>query len=335
LELDSVIETFTDEDRMVARYLLGELGESESAELEDEMLLDDELYQRLHVVEMNLIDGYVRHEMLPEESRRFEENFLDAQENRDKVDRARVFHESLRLLHGEEKAAPSHVHARGWYPHVAQLFQRPLAAAAFVVSAVLFIAALVVVVERLRPPANGNAVAVNSAPIHPANTNPVNGATPDDSAAARAPTPQTQSAPAPSANERPERVEIAGNNAARETQQEYINRQGGGGVERGVGGIVRITLRKKTTHLKLVYELLGDVPARETYGVTIKNRYDEPIWPRNDENKEEVRPVFKGGPKGKRLIIVNVPTGIFKDSGPYLFEFDDPYIPAKNFTIKK
>ena len=330
-----MIETFTDEDRMVARYLLGELGESESAELEDEMLLDDELYQRLHVVEMNLIDGYVRHEMLPEESRRFEENFLAARENRDKVDRALMFHESLRLLHGEEKAAPSHVHAQGWYTYVTRLFQRPLAAAAFVISALLFIAALVVVVKRLRPSANENAVTVNSAPTYPTNANPVTGATPDDSVVVGAPTPQTQSSPVISANERPDQTELARNNAARETQQEYINRQGRGGVERDGGGIVHITLRKKTTHLKLVYELLGDVPARETYGVTIKNRYDEPIWPRNDENKEEVRPVFKGGLKGKRLIIVNVPTSVFKDSGPYLFEFDDPYIPSKNFTIKK
>jgi hypothetical protein len=335
LEFDSVIETFTDEDQMVARYLLGELGETESTKLEDKMLLNDELYERLQVVEMSLIDGYIRHEMLPEESRRFEENFLAVQENRDKVNRARMFHESLRLLHGEEEEARSPVHAQGWYPQITALFQWPLMAVAFVILAVLFIAALVVVVKRLRPAANENTVTVNSAPTYPTNAYPVSGVTPDDSVAVGTPTPQLQSTPVPSANKSPDRIELARNNAAQDTQQEYINRQGRSGVERSRGGIVHITLRKEITHLKLVYELLSDVPARETYGVTIKNRYDEPIWPQNNENKEEVRPVFNAGLKGKRLIIINVPTSIFKDSGPYLFEFDDPYIPAKNFTIKK
>jgi hypothetical protein len=332
--LDSVIETFTDEDQRLARYVLSELGESVSIDLENEMLLDDELYERMQVVEMNLIDGYVRDEMLPEERRRFEESFLVVPENGEKVNRARMFHESVRLLHREGKMSPAP--ARGWRPQIAKLFHRPLLAGALVVAAVLFIIAVIVVmVARQHPAENANTVAVDSTPTAPANTRPVSGTTPDDSTANSTPTPQPPTAPGMSANQRPDQVELARNNGAQHIQQEYISRQGGSGVERSGGEIVHITIRKQITHLRLIYELLDDVPAKETYGVTIKNRYDEPIWPQNDVNKIEVRPVLKDGLKRKRLIIVNVPANIFKDGGPYLFEFDDSYIPAKNFTIKR
>ena len=86
-----MIETFSDADKLLVRYLYRELKQDEATQLEDEMLLDDELAERAEVVEMNLIDGYVRGELSAAERLRFEERFLVDSENRDKVERARIF----------------------------------------------------------------------------------------------------------------------------------------------------------------------------------------------------------------------------------------------------
>ena len=327
-----MIETFTEKDQVLARYLLNELDDDVSAELEDEMLLDEELYERAQVVEMILIDCYVRNEMLPEESLRFEATYLMTPENKDKVNRARMFHKSLRFLHGQEKPLPQ---APSWRSQVRAIFQRPLRAAALIVSVVLSIVALVVVFERLRSADNANTILTKSTPSNPDAMTPVPDTTPDDLSASGTPTPTAPVVPSTNKGPNSSGNEVARNNPPQLTRQVYINRQSGSGGERSGGGPVHITLSKQVTNLKLIYVLLDDVPEREAYGVTIKNRYDEPIWPQNNKNREEVKPVYQDGAKRRRLIIINVPTSIFKDSGPYLFEFDDPYIPAKNFTIKK
>lgn len=327
-----MIETFSDRDQVLARYLLNELDDDVSAELEDEMLLDEELYERVQVVEMILIDGYVRTEMLPEESLRFEATYLMTPENKEKVNRARMFHESLRLLHGQEKPLTQ---AQSWRSLVRAIFQRPLRAAALIVLVVLSIVALMVVFESRRSADNANTILTKSTPSNPATTAPVPDITPDDLSAAGTPTPTAPVIPTTNKGPNLSGNEVARNNPPRLTQQVYINRQGESGGERSGGEPVHITLGRQVTNLNLVYELLDDVPERDAYGVTIKNRYDEPIWPQNSKNREEVKPVHQDGLKRKRLIIINVPISIFKDSGPYQFEFDDPYIPAKNFTIKK
>jgi hypothetical protein len=334
-----MIETFTDKDQVLARYLFNELDESDAVELEDEMLLDDSLYQRAQVVEMNLIDGYVRNEMTPEESRRFKEKFLATLENRDKVNRAQVFHESLRLLHEKAQVAPSPIREQGWYQRAAGLIQRPLPALALIASVLLLIAVLVVVFERVRRPDNANSLATNHAPTNSNSVNPVTNDASNSSVTGGAPTPQLKLKPsvAPSTNTglNGSRIEVAKNDPPNNTQREYINRQDRSSIERSGGNVVQISLGKKVTNLTLIYELLGDVPERETYGVSIKNKYDEPIWPQNDKNKEEIKPLIKEGGKRRRLFIISVQTSIFKDSGPYLLEFNDQHIPAKTFTIKK
>jgi hypothetical protein len=332
-----MIETFTPEDQVLTRYLFHELNENEIVELEDEMLLDDKLYRRAQVVEMNLIDGYVRHEMTPEETLRFKEKFLAVPENRDKVNQAQVFHESLRLLHEKEQVAQPVIHEPDWHQQVTGLFQRPLPALTFVFLALLLVAALVALIERGQRAGNPSNVATSPAHANSDNANPVANTASNSSVAGGVPTPQMKAPIAPSANKKPNSsgVEFAENAPPQHTQREYINRQDRSGVERRGGGVVRINLGKKVTNLTLIYELLGDVTERETYGVSIKNKYDEPIWPQNDKNKEEIRPVIKEGKERRRFIIINVQTSIFKDGGPYLFDFDDPHIPAKNFTIKK
>lgn len=332
-----MIETFPDKDKVLVRYLLNELSETEIVELEDKMLLNEEVFERLQVVEMNLIDGYIRNEMTHEESFRFKENFLVAPENRDKVNQAQMFHDSLHLLHEKVRVAPLAIRKQDWRQWVAGLFQRPLPVLVFTIIVVLLLATLIAVFSIQRSSENANTVVANSAPAVVANTNQVPNAASNSPVIGVAPTPQRQSPMISSANKRPagSSTEFVKNDPHKYTQVVYLNRQDESGAERSGGNIIHITLGKKVTNLSLIYELLDDAPKRETYKVTIKNQYNELIWPQNNNGKEDVRPVYKKVKKRRILVIINVPTSIFKDNGQYALEFDEPYIRPKNFTIEK
>jgi hypothetical protein len=133
------MEVFNSKDEILVRYLLNEQSKNENEELEDEMILDPELSDRAQVIEMNLIESYVLNEMDAVEKARFEKGFLLFPENRDKVEDARAFHESLRLRRQERLEVPPQAREKtpkGWF---ASLFQMPVPAMAFA-ALVLFIA---------------------------------------------------------------------------------------------------------------------------------------------------------------------------------------------------
>ena len=307
-----MIETFSDEDKLLVRYLFNELDENKARELEDEMLLDDELAERAEVVEMNLIDCYVRNELTAAEVLRFEERFLGDPENKVKVDRARMFQQSLSSDKNQFVSQPAD--NQGWRRMLPGLFARPLPAFALVTTIVILIAALIVFETRRRTP-NANSLTTNSAPPVPVNQNAPDSATP---------------AP-PSKNAGPE---LARSDPPKYTQYEYVHRQDWNGAERG-GSVVQLTVGPQVKTVNLVYELGDDkVAARETYGITIKNQYGERVWPQN-KLKQEIKPVFEKGGKRQKLIVVMVPVKVFADAGPYSFEIDDQYLPAKQFTVKK
>ena len=304
-----MIETFSDEDKLLVRYLFGELEENEARELEDEVLLNDELAERVEVVEMNLIDHYVRNELSGAERVRFEEKFLVDPENRDKVERARMFQESLA---SDKRAVVQPINSRSPRHMLSVLFARPLPAFALVALVVLLLAALIVFEMRRRAP-NTNSLTTNSA-------------TPATSPNAATPSPTN--VPSNEAG-----AELAKNDPQQETHYEYIHRQDWNGSERG-GAVIQLTIRPHTKYLELAYELDDDeAAARESYGITIKNQYGERVWP-EDKPKAQIKPVPGKGGK-RKLIVVKVPVSVFSDGGPYLFEIDDQYLPAKQFSVKR
>ena len=303
-----MIETFSDADKLLVRYLLHELDREEARELEDEMLLDDELAERVEVVEMNLIDSYVRDELPAGDRTRFEEGFLPDPENRDKVERARMFQESLRLVSDQAEVVREPVKNRGWL----HIFRRPLPAFALVTIAMLLLAALIVFQMRRRVP-NTNSLTTNS--VIPA-------------ASPMVATPAPTSVPSNDAG-----PELARNDPQRETQYEYVHRQDWNGAERG-SPVVQITIRPHVKFLDLVYELGEDKAAeRESYGITIKNQYGERVWPQK-KDKEVVKTVF-GKRANRKLIVIKVPVRVLSDDGPFSLEIDDQYLPAKQFTVKR
>jgi hypothetical protein len=135
-------------DETLIRYLFNELSKDENEDLEDEMVLNPELSDRAQVLEMKLIESYVLNQMSPVEKAQFEKGFLLFPENRDKVEDARAFHQSLLLQRQarlEVRSPVSTEASPGWF---APLFRMPVPAMAV---AVLILVTTIVVVLVLIP----------------------------------------------------------------------------------------------------------------------------------------------------------------------------------------
>ena len=71
------------------RYLLGDLPESETNELEAEVLRDDEKFERMWELENRLVDDYVRDRLTPSDRARFERHYQASPVHRQRVAVAR------------------------------------------------------------------------------------------------------------------------------------------------------------------------------------------------------------------------------------------------------
>lgn len=79
-------EKQTYDDRLLTRYLLGALPEEEAERLDELCIVDDELATRLHALENDLVDAYVRGEVSGEDLRHFESFYLSSAKRRQKVE---------------------------------------------------------------------------------------------------------------------------------------------------------------------------------------------------------------------------------------------------------
>jgi len=71
-----------DSEPMMTRYLLGELSESEQADLEQRYLVDSAFFERLSQCETDLMDDYARGRLSPQARERFEQVYLANPERR-------------------------------------------------------------------------------------------------------------------------------------------------------------------------------------------------------------------------------------------------------------
>ena len=71
------------------RYLLGDLPESETNELEAEVLRDDEKFEQMWELENRLVDDYVRDRLTPSDRARFERHYQASPIHRQRVAVAR------------------------------------------------------------------------------------------------------------------------------------------------------------------------------------------------------------------------------------------------------
>lgn len=77
-------------EKLIARYLLGELPEEQQVAIEDRAFADKDYLALVTAVENDLIDEYVRHELSATERRQFETRFLASAERRKRVEFAKA-----------------------------------------------------------------------------------------------------------------------------------------------------------------------------------------------------------------------------------------------------
>jgi anti-sigma factor RsiW len=149
------------DEGMIIDYLLGASTEAETEHLDEMSLTDDDFAQRLHAVENDLVDAYVRGELQGNAAARFDSHYLASPGRRDKVafaERLLGFTDKAFAARAEtmDEATPASVAARKTIARESSRFrlfarphlslQRGLAAAAVVV----FFAAGYLTFENLR-----------------------------------------------------------------------------------------------------------------------------------------------------------------------------------------
>src|ERR1051325_8820824 len=77
-------------EKLIARYLLGDLAEEQQVAIEDRAFSDKDLLALVTAVENDLIDEYVRRELSETERRKFESRFLASAERRKRVEFAKA-----------------------------------------------------------------------------------------------------------------------------------------------------------------------------------------------------------------------------------------------------
>lgn len=103
------------------RYLLGQVGGEAREEIEQDLLVKDELFEELLVVEDEIIDAYLCGELKGDERAHFEQHFLTTPERQDKLRFGRAFNRHL-----SEKAQRAGVIAASTRPAGARGWTQPL-----------------------------------------------------------------------------------------------------------------------------------------------------------------------------------------------------------------
>ena len=95
------------EQQTIREYLLGQLPGEQQSHFEERLLIDDDVFEELEIVEDELVDEYLREELTPADRAGFESHFMAAPEHREKLTFARTFRKSLTNRVGLPGEAPS------------------------------------------------------------------------------------------------------------------------------------------------------------------------------------------------------------------------------------
>ena len=91
-------------EKLMSRYLLGELSEEQQVEIEDRAFADKDYLASITAVENDLIDEYVRQELSEADRRKFESRFLASAERRKRVEFAKALSQ---VPHVAKKTQPA------------------------------------------------------------------------------------------------------------------------------------------------------------------------------------------------------------------------------------
>jgi anti-sigma factor RsiW len=95
-----------DSEKLMIRYLLGDVPEDEQIRIEERFFTDDEYFEQLLALEDDLIDDYVNGELTDREREQFEEYFLASPTRRQRVEFAKTFMRAASLPALAEIAMP-------------------------------------------------------------------------------------------------------------------------------------------------------------------------------------------------------------------------------------
>ena len=313
------MEVTDSNDEALIKYLLNEQSEEENEELEDRMVLDPELADRAHVVEMKLIDSYVLNEMSPAEKARFEKGFLLFPENHDKVEDARAFHENLRLR--REANVAVQVPAAGkvssdWFISVSRIQIAALAAALILVTAV--VAGVLLFSDRQQQSASNGNVSNTTPEVvsHSANTNnngssqtpPTNRPANNTSEIAKL-NPNPNHTPVVSIAELRGRVNASGTRGTNSNFRQIITPH-----------LIKVPLRSKFFTLKV--NLLADEYFKQSldFSVDVSNAKFQRLFPKGNFLKVKAQPVEGEFPY---QVSMELPTVYLKEGALYYFRIHE------------
>lgn len=89
------MESKTQDEARLTRYLLGEMPDDERERLEEAYFADDGAFEQILIAEEELIDAYARGELSAQERKRFEELFLASPRGRARVQFARALTDAV------------------------------------------------------------------------------------------------------------------------------------------------------------------------------------------------------------------------------------------------
>jgi CHAT domain-containing protein/Tfp pilus assembly protein PilF len=130
------------EDEVIRRYLLGQLAEDERQQLEEKIMVDNELFNRVLLAEDEMVEEYVQGELPERERESFEASFLSTPQGREQVSFAKALSKYVSITSAEEgraveePARVSNVHRPVWWRPPALIPYFTLAATAVIMLAV-------------------------------------------------------------------------------------------------------------------------------------------------------------------------------------------------------
>ncbi len=111
-------------EHLIRRYLLGAVTEAEREDVESRLMVDDNFFQQIGLLEDELIDEYLDSDLSPKDRRQFEEIFLCAPERQQKLRFARAL-QTYATNAARAGASEDHAKAAPWWQPILALFNPP------------------------------------------------------------------------------------------------------------------------------------------------------------------------------------------------------------------
>lgn len=152
-------------DERIIAYLLEELPEEDSKRFEEECFAQESWPDQISLVEDDLIDGYLRGDLTPEQRRRFEQNYMTTPARQERVRAAAVLMRYADERKASDLPAVAPPSPRGWSKWLRASWRGPDLAPRFVAALVVLAVicgALWLLLSDRRPPRSVATLALNS-----------------------------------------------------------------------------------------------------------------------------------------------------------------------------